>query len=188
MRSTIQNSFSELLPSLLLIFVAAIPNHTLRYTALGSILALATLCLIQIKFPSTQIRHLATSIDQTEECLRRAMVQNPRSYLRLTEQMGHLLELTKTASSIKCRILNSENEWFSWNRYRLLSSHIRKCTKGVQEIRTAVQLILEAEHQRKLADHVQETQFILTASSINPAYRWGALRTNYLNLFLAYSV
>ncbi|KAF8140845.1 hypothetical protein K438DRAFT_1785310 [Mycena galopus ATCC 62051] len=154
----------ELLPSLLAV-VAAIPNHTLRYTALCFFIAVAVLCSIHLRSPTTQIRLLAVLIDQTEEYIRRAMVQNPRSYLSLTDQMSHLLESTKTASSLKCRILNSPTERLSWNKYWLLSGDIGECRKGIKKIRTAVQLILEAEHQRKLTDDILEIQFILTASN-----------------------
>ncbi|KAF8175668.1 hypothetical protein K438DRAFT_1979561 [Mycena galopus ATCC 62051] len=160
-----QNPVSELLPSLLLTFVVAIPNHTLRYTALGFSIVLAILCSIHLRSPATQIRQLAVLMNQTKEHIRRGMMQSPRSYLSLTEQMQQLLKSTETASWIKCRVLNSEPEWFSFNKYWLLSSDIGECTKGVKKIRTAVQLILEAEHQRKLADNILETQFILKASN-----------------------
>ncbi|KAF8142176.1 hypothetical protein K438DRAFT_1878571 [Mycena galopus ATCC 62051] len=162
-----QNPASELFPSLILAVVAAIPNHTLRYTALGSLLALTILCFIHLRSLSTQICQLRVLVDQTEECIRRAMAQNPRGYLSLTEQMGYLLESAAMASSIKCRILNSgtAGEWFGWNKYWSLSSDIGECTKDVKKIRTAVKLILEAEHQRKLADDILEIQFIITASN-----------------------
>ncbi|KAF8130944.1 hypothetical protein K438DRAFT_1999080 [Mycena galopus ATCC 62051] len=160
-----QNPASELLPSLLLTVVAAIPNHAIRYIALTSLLALAILCLIHLRSLSMQICQLRVLADQTEEYTRRAMVQNPRCYLSLTEQMGHLLESAAMASPMKCRILNSGTEWCGWNKYWSLTSDIRECMEGVKKIRTAVQLILEAEHQRKLADDILEIQFILTASN-----------------------
>ncbi|KAJ7351293.1 hypothetical protein DFH08DRAFT_806020 [Mycena albidolilacea] len=59
--------------------------------------------------------------------------------------------VAKKASSIRCCILNSESESFSWNRFRMLSSDIRERTKDAKNICTAVELILEAERQRKLA-------------------------------------
>jgi hypothetical protein len=80
------------LPSLLLAFVAAIPNHTLRYTALGLFFGLFVLSTIYLHSPSTQLRHLALLIDQTEEIIRCAMAQCPRDYFSLTEEMGRLLE------------------------------------------------------------------------------------------------
>jgi hypothetical protein len=87
-----KNPTSELLFSLLLGFVALIPNHTLRYTALGLSLALAIVCSIHLKSPRTQLAHLAVFIDQLEEDIRRAMVHVPRSYSSLAEQMRRLHE------------------------------------------------------------------------------------------------
>jgi hypothetical protein len=86
------SSHLHILPSLLLAFVATIPNHTLRYTALGLFLGLFVLSTSYLRSPSTQLRHLALLIDQTEEIIRRAMTQCPRDYFSLTEEMGRLLE------------------------------------------------------------------------------------------------
>ncbi|KAJ7798162.1 hypothetical protein B0H14DRAFT_2618172 [Mycena olivaceomarginata] len=146
-----KNPTSELLSSLLLGFIALIPNHALRYTALGLSLALAIVFSIHLKSPRAQVAHLAVFIDQLEEDIRRAM-------------MRRLHEVAKKASSIKCRILNSESESFNWNRFRVLSSDIGECTKDAKNISTAVELILEAERQRKLAYDIMEIQFALTAA------------------------
>ncbi|KAJ7800499.1 hypothetical protein B0H13DRAFT_2164537 [Mycena leptocephala] len=86
------HAHSHLLLSLLLAFVAAIPNHILRYTALGLILVLVVLCTVHLRSPSAQLRHLARLIDQTEDLIRRAMAQCPRVYFGLTEEMGRLLQ------------------------------------------------------------------------------------------------
>jgi hypothetical protein len=56
----------HLLFPLLIAFVAAIPNHTLRYTALGLFFGLFLLSTIHLRSPSTQLHHLALLIDQTE--------------------------------------------------------------------------------------------------------------------------
>ncbi|KAF8142201.1 hypothetical protein K438DRAFT_1785054 [Mycena galopus ATCC 62051] len=135
-----QKPASELL-SCLLAFVAIIPNHTLRYTALGFLLALAILLSVHFRSPSMQMGGLEILIDQTEEHIR-----------------------PKTASLIKSRMLSSETGWFSWNQYWLLSSDIGECIKGVKETRAAIQLIVEAEHQRRVSDDILEMQFILTAA------------------------
>ncbi|KAJ7858167.1 hypothetical protein B0H13DRAFT_2076568, partial [Mycena leptocephala] len=76
----------------LLTFVAAIPNHTLRYTALGLLFVLTALWAVHVRSPSKQLRHLAHLIDQTEDLIRRAMVQCLRDHFSLTEEMGRLLE------------------------------------------------------------------------------------------------
>ncbi|KAJ7859892.1 hypothetical protein B0H13DRAFT_2672196, partial [Mycena leptocephala] len=118
------SSYLHILPSLLLALVAAIPNHTLRYTALGLFFGLFVLSSIHPRPPSTQLRHLALLIDQTEDLIQRAMAQCPRDYFSLTEEMGRLLEVNKSASLIKCRILDSDEEQFNWNKFRMLSKDI----------------------------------------------------------------
>ncbi|KAJ7792375.1 hypothetical protein B0H13DRAFT_2394004 [Mycena leptocephala] len=162
------SSHLHILPSLLLALVAAIPNHTLRYTALGLLFVLAALCTIHLRSPSAQLRQLALMIDHTDELIRRAMAQCRRDYFSLTEEMGRLLEANKTASLLKCRILDSDEEQFSWKKFRMLSKDIAECAKHVRSIRTEVLLIIEAEHQRKLTADIKETQFILAAIPRHP--------------------
>ncbi|KAJ7350916.1 hypothetical protein DFH08DRAFT_806890 [Mycena albidolilacea] len=84
-----KNHTSELLPSLLLGFIALIPNHT--YTALGLSIALAIFCAIHFKFPATQLGQLAVLIDQSEENIRRAMVHTPEAFLVLRNKCGAFL-------------------------------------------------------------------------------------------------
>ncbi|KAJ7328278.1 hypothetical protein DFH08DRAFT_967420 [Mycena albidolilacea] len=103
------------------------------------------------------------------------MVEAPRSYPKLTEQMRRLVEVAKTASRIKCRILRSETNALSWKGlqsllkdiaermtgFRSLSTEIGGCIRCAKDIRTAVELILEAECQRKLANDLMEPQSAL---------------------------
>ncbi|KAJ7813309.1 hypothetical protein B0H13DRAFT_2142422 [Mycena leptocephala] len=162
-------SHFHLLFSLLLTFVAAIPNHTLRYTALGFLFVLAALCTIHLQSPSKQLHHLALLIDRTEELIRRGMAQCPRDHFSLTEEMGQLLEANKTASLLKCRNLDSKGEQFNWNKYRHLCKDIAACAKRARKIRTVVLRIVEVGHQRKLEGDIKEIQFILTAGSTHAA-------------------
>ncbi|KAJ7878298.1 hypothetical protein B0H13DRAFT_2052818, partial [Mycena leptocephala] len=143
------------------------PNHTLRYTALGLLFVLVVLCAVHIRSPSKQLRHLAHLIDQTEDPIRRAMVQCPRDHFSLTEEMGRLLEANKTASLLKCRNLDSKGEHFTWNKYRELCKDIAACAKRVKKTRTAH--IVEVGHQRKLENDIKETQIILSAASTHAA-------------------
>ncbi|KAJ6477052.1 hypothetical protein C8R45DRAFT_1216819 [Mycena sanguinolenta] len=159
-----QNLVSELPSSLLLALVAAIPNHTIRYTALGFLLALTILCTLHFSSLSTQMRQLVASIDETEDYIRLEMARYPRCHWSLTKQLLHLLEVAKTASSIKSRILNSEAERFNWKRYRLRTCETQECAKDIKNIHTSVQLVVEAENHRRLTDNIMETEFILTAA------------------------
>ncbi|KAJ7830191.1 hypothetical protein B0H13DRAFT_2679608 [Mycena leptocephala] len=163
------SSYLHILPSFLLALVAAIPNHMLRYTALGLLFVLAALCTVHLRTPSTQLCQLARLIDQTEDLIRRAMVQCPRDHFSLTEEMGKLLEANKTVSLLKCRNLDSNGEQFTWNKYRELCKDIAACAKRVKKSRTAVLRIVEVGHQRKLEGDIKEIQFILTAGSTHAA-------------------
>ncbi|KAJ7824336.1 hypothetical protein B0H14DRAFT_3469466 [Mycena olivaceomarginata] len=140
-----KNPTSELLSSLLLGFVALIPNHTFRYTVLATLAG---------------SRHRLLNPPQISD----ARWYSPPKLFHLAEQMRRLHEVAKKASSVKCHILKSESESFSWNRFRALSSDIGECTKNAENICTAVELILEAERQRKLAYDIMEIQFALTAA------------------------
>ncbi|KAJ7857452.1 hypothetical protein B0H14DRAFT_3638999 [Mycena olivaceomarginata] len=169
---TMKTPTSEQLTSLLLAVISLIPSHGVRYTALGLLLAAATLCKIYLQSPSRQLSQLAVSLNHTEEYIREAMVEVPRSYPKLTEQMRRLLEVAKTGSRIKCRVLRSETKAFSWKGLRSLSkdiaermttfrslcNEIGECIRCVKDIRTTVELILEAERQRKLAGDLMETR------------------------------
>ncbi|KAJ7328267.1 hypothetical protein DFH08DRAFT_967411 [Mycena albidolilacea] len=167
-------STSEQLTSILLAAIALIPAHGVRYTALGLLLAAAALCKIHLQSPSMRLSRLELSLNHTEEYIQEAMVE-ARSYPKLTEQMRRLLEVAKTASCIKCRILHSETNALSWkglqsllkdiaermSGFRSLSNEIGGCIRCVKDIHTAVELILEAERQRKLANDLTELQSAL---------------------------
>ncbi|KAF8201282.1 hypothetical protein K438DRAFT_1758559 [Mycena galopus ATCC 62051] len=146
------NGFPPYLTSFSLGLVAAIPNHTIRYSALGFIFCFSVFYAIHLKSPSTQLHNLATMIDETDELLRRAMAQ-----------------ANKMASLIKCRILTSEGDWFSCNNYRVLSNTIGECAKRAKKVRTEVELIMEAEHQRKIEDDLNKMQLIFAVWSAQTA-------------------
>ncbi|KAJ7857493.1 hypothetical protein B0H14DRAFT_2578382 [Mycena olivaceomarginata] len=144
-------------------------------TALGLLLAAAILCKIHLQPPSVQLSQLAVSLNHTEEYIQEATVEAHRSYSKLRDQRQCLCEVAKTASCIKCRILRSETKAFSWKgfrslskdigecitRFRSLSNEIGECIRCVKDIRTDVELILEAERQRKLAGDPTETPLTL---------------------------
>ncbi|KAJ7328251.1 hypothetical protein DFH08DRAFT_1023643 [Mycena albidolilacea] len=72
--------------------IALIPSHGIRYTALGLLVAAATLCKIHLQSPSRQLSQLAVSLNHAEKYIREAMVEAPRNYPRLTDQMRRLCE------------------------------------------------------------------------------------------------
>ncbi|KAJ7328253.1 hypothetical protein DFH08DRAFT_967395 [Mycena albidolilacea] len=162
---------SEQLTSILLAATALIPDHGFRYATLGLLLSAVILCKIHLQSPSMQLYQLAVSLNQMEEYIQEAMVEAPQSYSELRDQRRRLCEVAKTAPRIKCRILRPETKAFSWKgfrslskdiseritRFRSLSNEIGECIRCVKDIRTDVELILEAERQRKLAGDPTET-------------------------------
>ncbi|KAJ7835505.1 hypothetical protein B0H13DRAFT_1913543 [Mycena leptocephala] len=115
---------------------------------------------INLKRPSVQLRQLEDTVKTTDEIIGNAKAHCPRDLLSLTEQGVRLLKIKRSASMIQCRIL--ETDTLSWKRYRALSRDIGDCAKGVKKIRTTVQLIAEAERQRKFTEDINATGNILT--------------------------
>ncbi|KAJ7328301.1 hypothetical protein DFH08DRAFT_815805 [Mycena albidolilacea] len=167
---TMKTSTSEQLTPFLLSLIALVPSHGVRYTALGLLLVAPTPRKIHLQSPSMQLSRLEVSLNHTEEYIQEATVEAPQSYSKLR----CLLEVAKTASRIKCRILRSETKALSWKgfrslfkdiaermtRFRSLSNEIGGCIHCIKDICTA-ELILEAERQRKLASDLMEPQSAL---------------------------
>ncbi|KAJ7430781.1 hypothetical protein FB451DRAFT_1198684 [Mycena latifolia] len=65
----------------------------------------------------------------------------------------------RSASMITCRIL--ETERLARAKYRLFCRDIEECTNTAKNIRISVQLTVEAEHQRKFTEDINETDGIL---------------------------
>ncbi|KAJ7490576.1 hypothetical protein FB451DRAFT_622273 [Mycena latifolia] len=150
---------TQLVVSILLAFLALIPDNTLRYVALGITVCLAVIYVISIKRPSTLLHQLKETIEATDEIIRRAKSQCPRDHLSLAQEGVRLLQIKRSASMITCRIL--ETERLTWGKYWLFSRDIAQCIRSVKAIRTSVQLIIEAECQRKLAEDISETEGML---------------------------
>ncbi|KAJ7690341.1 hypothetical protein B0H17DRAFT_1201691 [Mycena rosella] len=150
---------TQIVASALLGSLALIPDNTLRYTTLGITVCLGVVYFVSLKRPSTQLGCLNEHIQETDETIRSAKSLCPREHLSLAEEGVRLLEATRSASMITCRML--ETKRFTWKKYRLFSRDVAECAKNVKSIRTAVQLIVEAERQRKLAEDINETEGML---------------------------
>ncbi|KAJ7496524.1 hypothetical protein FB451DRAFT_197668 [Mycena latifolia] len=157
---------SQLQSSLLLGSLSLIPSDTLRYTLLVITACLALVYVVHLKHPSTQLRQLENLVQKVEEILRDAKLHCPRDLLRLTENGVRLLEVKRSASIIQCCLL--ETTTLTWNKYRMLSRDISIWAESVKKIQTAVQLIVEAERQRKYTDDINETEIILTSVGLSP--------------------
>ncbi|KAJ7690339.1 hypothetical protein B0H17DRAFT_1134369 [Mycena rosella] len=152
---------TQLMTSIFLGFLTLIPDNTLRYTALGIAVCLAVTHSMYLKRPSTQLRRLNEDMEKTGQIIRSAKLQCPRDHITLAEEGVRLLEVKRSASMITCRML--ETGRFTWTKYRLFSRDVAECARSVKSIRTAVELTVEVERQRKLAEDISETEGMLAS-------------------------
>ncbi|KAJ7441438.1 hypothetical protein FB451DRAFT_1569265 [Mycena latifolia] len=155
------NFISQLQSSVLLGALSLIPNNMLRYASLGIAFSLALLYAIHLKRPLTQLSQLEDVVQTTETIICDAKLHCPRDLVSLLEARVRLLKVKRSASMIQCQVLKTNT--LTWKKYRLLSRDISDCVKKVEKIQNDIQLIVEAEHQRKYTDDINETEIILTS-------------------------
>ncbi|KAJ7133500.1 hypothetical protein C8R44DRAFT_870881 [Mycena epipterygia] len=161
---------SQLLVSILLgCLPGLMPNNALRYSTLATIVCLAAMSAIYLKHPATQLRQLQETITTTKEITRSARLKCPRDHLSLTVEWARLLAVERRTSIIQRRVW--ETEKLTWNKYRLICTDIADCSGQIKSIRAAVQNTVEAEHQRKLAEDINETESILASLRSTGKYR-----------------
>ncbi|KAJ7835616.1 hypothetical protein B0H13DRAFT_1913485 [Mycena leptocephala] len=153
---------AQLLSPLFIGSLSLIPNDTLRYSALLLAAGLGLIYVLHLERPSVQLSQLDDTINKTEEIIQNAKAFCLRDLLRLTaEGVVCWSKIKRSASMIQCRIL--EMNTFTWKKYRLISRDITGCAEGVKKIRTTVQLMVEAERQRKFTDDINATETFLTS-------------------------
>ncbi|KAF7364801.1 hypothetical protein MVEN_00350100 [Mycena venus] len=151
----------QLKSSLLLGSLSLIPNDTLRYTALGLAASVGVIYTVHLQRPSFQLSQLERTVQEAEEIIREAKAYCPRKVFNLTEEELRLLEIKRSASMIQCCILEAKT--ITWKKYRVFCCDIAYCAMRVGRIRTAVQLLVEAERQRKLTEDINAIETILTS-------------------------
>ncbi|KAJ7711465.1 hypothetical protein B0H16DRAFT_598703 [Mycena metata] len=173
-----QDPPSHLVLTAVLTCVATIPNHVVRYTALGLTAACTLLYNIHIRSPRKKLHRLAQLIDRTDLRIHCATAHCPRYHFALAEQTLRLLQVYRSVSAIYCRILACESQRFSWTQYRLILNDIGACITRVEGISNAAEHIMETERQRQLADDMNEVQAVLAtappAAQIYPPTQYGA--------------
>ncbi|KAJ7143609.1 hypothetical protein C8R43DRAFT_1014766 [Mycena crocata] len=155
--SQLQSSIQVLLEILSLI-----PHHAIRYTALGLVVFVSIIYVVYVKHPTTQLRQLDAAIEKTLKTIEKA-----KGYCRdrssLLEESVKLMAIERSASKIHSRMLKCD---LTWNKYRHFSKDIAEHAEKVAQIGTSVQLTIEAEHQRRCTQEINETMAIL--ASITP--------------------
>ncbi|KAK7048731.1 hypothetical protein R3P38DRAFT_2871180 [Favolaschia claudopus] len=154
---------SQLQSSLLLGALSLIPNDTLRYTAIGLAAGAGIGYAVHLKRPSIQLNRLEIFIKGTEEIILAAKGSCLRDVLSLAEESIKLLEVKRSASVIQCRILDVNR--LTWKQYRILCRDIIQAVERVKRVRTTVQLIVEAERQRKFTEDIATTQTVLARTT-----------------------
>ncbi|KAJ6585460.1 hypothetical protein B0H19DRAFT_1059684 [Mycena capillaripes] len=153
----------QLLSSIVLGSLSLIPNNILRYTSLASVIAFAlvyNLYLNRAEWPY----QFEQAIQQTEEIIERAKAKCTCSgdHFKLAQEWLRLLEVKQSVSEIRSHI--SETGTLTWKKYWHLKRRVAECTTRINNIRTSVELFLEAELQRKLAEDINETRSALETS------------------------
>ncbi|KAJ6602216.1 hypothetical protein B0H10DRAFT_663201 [Mycena sp. CBHHK59/15] len=119
---------SQLQSSLLLACLALIPNNALRYTILGMGAAITVVYIMHMKRPSTLLRQLEDTIQETEGLIRSAKSQCARDQCDLGVEDARLLQIKVGMLEIERCILESEH--ITWKEYRPLSQRIFECKEG----------------------------------------------------------
>ncbi|KAJ7490501.1 hypothetical protein FB451DRAFT_1552201 [Mycena latifolia] len=151
---------AQLTTAILLWFLSLIPNNALRYALLAIVASLALLYAIHLKCPSSLMSQLEHLIQTTEGIIGDAKLHCTRDLANLLEKGVQLLKIKGSASKIQSRML--ETKTLTWKKYRLLSRDIYDSSESIKEIMTAVQLIVEAERQRKYTDDINEMEVMLS--------------------------
>ncbi|KAJ7609504.1 hypothetical protein FB45DRAFT_1038936 [Roridomyces roridus] len=138
-------SISEL-ASILLGALALIPHHMLRYTLVAITIIFLTVLVTHFQRPSNQLLALRESIRHAEETIHEVQPLCTREVqVGLAELGVRLLEVRQAALIWKCRLL--ETDRLTWRKYWLMRRRIQACVLDVKNIRTAIQVLLESEHE-----------------------------------------
>ncbi|KAJ7617437.1 hypothetical protein DFH06DRAFT_1342855 [Mycena polygramma] len=151
---------TQLISSILLGSLSLIPNNPLRYVALASTVAVALLYHLHLR-PTAILDQLAQRIKQTEDVFKRAKSNDvcPRDRFSLAAEWVRLLEVKRSISEMQCRLWAGGRP--TYKQYWQVNRRVAKCVNSADDIRTAVQLIVEAESQRKIAEDITETHTML---------------------------
>ncbi|KAJ6505566.1 hypothetical protein C8R45DRAFT_973127 [Mycena sanguinolenta] len=167
-----------LLTSIILGAISLIPYNRYILWGLGS--AGLVLYAADRERPSNKLRPLEVSINSVGETLdlANATCTTGHNYVELMEVTNRFCELKLSASNIKSRLLETHNvsTWKELKEHarnsKTIWESIHRCEKKVKEIRTLIECIIEAEHQRELSQDIQKSREIMSsltrrASAVN---------------------
>ncbi|KAJ6480285.1 hypothetical protein C8R45DRAFT_1100874 [Mycena sanguinolenta] len=140
--------------SLLFFTLSLIPSNVLRYPALGVAAISLVVYSICSNLPSAGLTQVNDAIIVVDGILTRAKAECMRDHLLLVECEIGLLRTKLSASEIHSQIL--EIHAMSWKHYLqnriAISKSLARSERELRAIQTSLLLLIEAAHQRKLAE------------------------------------
>ncbi|KAJ7708228.1 hypothetical protein B0H17DRAFT_1174361 [Mycena rosella] len=150
--------------SILIWALSLIPSIILHYALLALVCAFSVIYAANYKRPSTRLSRLNIRITAAVDILARAKSQCPRDYLDLADEEAGLLQI----QSCLLEALNTPWKTYLHKMWTIWHS-LGKCERQVRKLQTSALLIIEAEHQRKLAEHITESMEVVNVVILSPS-------------------
>ncbi|KAJ6531382.1 hypothetical protein DFH09DRAFT_1183494 [Mycena vulgaris] len=169
------NAYTPLQSGILFWALSLVPLNIFRYVGLGAAAASGVIYVAHYHHPSTRLGRLNNMLSTTTDILACAKSHCLRDHLNLADDEHCLLRAKLSASRIQSRLLEARDA--PWKLYfqtiRAIWLSLNKCERQVREIRTSTLLTIEAEHQRKLAEHIKESREIVNTVVHSPRHnKW----------------
>ncbi|KAJ6585459.1 hypothetical protein B0H19DRAFT_1059682 [Mycena capillaripes] len=176
----------QLLSSIILGSLSLIPNNIIRYTALGTVIVFALVYNVYLNRTTWlhQLERKQSAFAQGTTSSSRRNGSGCWSEFSQSTFFATAYQYVRVKQSVsEIRWRGSETATLTWKQYWRLKRRVAECTTRVNCIRTAVELILEAELQRKLAEDITEARSALENSRAACAVCQGLPSTNQFQLF-----
>ncbi|KAJ7474799.1 hypothetical protein FB451DRAFT_1464874 [Mycena latifolia] len=166
------NASYTLQSSIVIWALSLIPSGIFPYVILAMVCASLVIYAAHRIRPSTRLSRLNDALAGATEILARAKSECLHDQLDLVDEEGRLLQVKLSASKIQTHLLEARNA--SWEIYlpriRAVCHSLDSCERQVREIQTSTLLIIEAENQRKLAEHINESRGIVNTVLRSPRH------------------
>ncbi|KAJ7474813.1 hypothetical protein FB451DRAFT_1366858 [Mycena latifolia] len=166
------NTSYTLQSSIFIWALSLIPGSIFFYVILALVCAALVIYAAHRIRPSTRLSRLNDALAGATEILARAKSDCLRDLLDLADKEARLLQVKLSASKIQTSLLEARDA--SWETYlhkiRAISHSLDKCERQVRELQTSTLLIIEAENQRKLEEHINENREIVNTVLRSPRH------------------
>ncbi|KAF8183089.1 hypothetical protein K438DRAFT_1975339 [Mycena galopus ATCC 62051] len=155
-----------------------IPSNIFPYLSLGLVSASFIICVLQYCCCSVRLGRLNDTITTVDELLDHTKANCRWDYLALAEINTRFLRTKLTASRLHTRLLEARN-FPSWKDYvqtmMAVSLRLPALRREVRGVHTSLLVLIEAAHQRKLTEDINESQETMDAA-LHPQDSWRASR------------